>query len=1192
MKTYKHFKNPLTAFLVLLLFIPNGFLQAQKNNTTSPVTEQQAKAVQYFMSGVASADALENNIPKSQSVQTCGTQVVYRNIDGQCNNINTAEWGAAHIPLFRELPSAYGTNDPLNSIGGLNRPNPRSISNLIFQQDSTVFPSTTLSSFVFSWGQFLDHDIGISPEAETETATIFPTGEPGDLITVPITFHRSEVFPGTGVTTPRAQENIVTAWIDGSQVYGSETIRATWLRQGTEGKMRTSAGNFLPYNTIDGEPGSPTDPNAPAMATAGLVDRYFVAGDIRANEQSSLTALHTLFVREHNRICDEIILNNSNLNPIWDDETIYKMARKRVIALLQRITYNEFLPTLGVNLNTYNGYNNSIQPDIINGFSTAAYRLGHTMVTNELLLLDDDNNPVGQGKVSLIQAFFNPGIIAMNDIDPILNGLAAQFQEEIDANLVEELRTFLFAGGPGPGLDLAALNIQRGRDHGLADYNAYRNHFTGSLATNMADITSDPLLQNQLNALYPDINDIDAWVGFLSEDKLPGSQLGATLTAMLAEQFGRLRDGDYYYYLNDPALVNDISTIENTLLSDVIKRNTNILTLQDNVFNAECDVVAGNCCRLNDSLSLVALYDATNGASWTNSWDLDQPMTTWYGVTLNGNGCVKTLNLSNNNLIGWFPVEIGDLQSLTYLNLSYNVIDGNIPPSIGNLSTLGFLDLRNNLLDGNIPVTLANLSILTFLHLENNLLTGEIPPILANMSSLAFLYVSNNNLSGCYDPTLAAFCTRLNPVSNTNANISDDNNFDISWESFCSGSVNCGNTTGSGADVWPGDMDNDGDVDEDDPLFWGIGFLQTGPARPNATTNWIAQPAQNWQFDANMINNKHQDADGNGVVDGADLQVVDLNFGQTTGAPTLASFIPNTLNYFLEPLPPASGNIRYALHVTDFDGAAVMAHGLACTIDFSDIPISTVSVDVTGSSLVPNEVFDLYNADQNRLALALTRTDGVDVLCDGAVATITIATDNAPTGESFNFNINKGNKIVINGDLDGIADMTFYDNYIGFGPASNNLVITASVMHEQCNMLGKASVQAYGGSAPYYAYMWSTGANTATVENLPSGTYSVTVTDAGGLTESLTVQINGQEPIYDNNGNMICASSCPDFVAPTGSIANDACQAGISVTSDGTVPTGGDVQFQAGEVIILNPGFSVEPNADFSADIEDCGGIE
>jgi len=105
--------------------------------------------------------------------------------------------------------------------------------------------------------------------------------------------------------------------------------------------------------------------------------------------------------------------------------------------------------------------------------------------------------------------------------------------------------------------------------------------------------------------------------------------------------------------------------------------------------------------------------------------------------------------------------------------------------------------------------------------------------------------------------------------------------------------------------------------------------------------------------------------------------------------------------------------MRYALHVEDFDGNFIVAHGVACTVDFGDMPLSNVSIDVANSSLTPNKVFEVFNAAQNRLSLALTRTDGVNMLCSGAVAVLTLEINNAPTGETFSMDINKGNKIEV-----------------------------------------------------------------------------------------------------------------------------------------------------------------------------------
>ena len=518
----------------------------------------------------------------------------FRTIDGTCNNQSSPdrrEWGATDIQLRREVTSDYGDPDNWNDMAGQDRPSPRAISNACAAQPADGESDAGLSSFVFTWGQFLDHDIDLTPEGEIEYEPIsMPVDEP--LFTSDIPFFRSEIHNGTGVDNPRQQTNLITSWIDASNVYGSDEDRAIWLRTFEDGKLKTSAGDLLPFNTINGEYDSPIDPSAPSMAGENGTNKLFVAGDVRANEQVGLTSMHTLFVREHNRICDQLKQQGMN-----DDEEMYQIARKWVGAYMQVITYEEFLPALGVRPQKYNGYRKNVQPDISNVFATAAYRLGHTMVTEELLLRDDDCDEVGDGSLSLIEAFFSVDPIREYNIAPFLKGLAVQKQMEIDNYIVDELRNFLFATPGSPvvfGLDLASLNIQRGRDHGLPSYNAVRQAFGIPLAQSFSEINPYPIVYQALAEVYDDVNDVDAWVGMLAENHLPGKSVGRTLDRILSDQFERLRDGDYFYYENDDWFnKKDRDRIEDTRLSDIIERNTDLNRLQKNVFIAES-------CRDND----------------------------------------------------------------------------------------------------------------------------------------------------------------------------------------------------------------------------------------------------------------------------------------------------------------------------------------------------------------------------------------------------------------------------------------------------------------------------------------------------------------------------------------------------------------------------------------------------------------
>jgi hypothetical protein len=507
-----------------------------------------------------------------------------RTYDGWGNNLANPTWGAANTQLLRNTPVDYG--DGMASPAGADRPSARAISNAVLAQSGSILSSRHLSAFVFQWGQFLDHDLDLSGAASP--AEFFPIPVPaGDpffdplntgAMFIPLSRSIYDLATGTSADNPRQQLNQITSYIDGSMIYGSDAARALALRTLEGGKLKTSDGDLLPYNTLGlpngGPPGS--DPAA-----------FFVAGDVRVNEQIGLTAMHTLFVREHNWWAERI----ATQNPTFSEEEIYQEARRIVTAEIQVITYNEFLPAvLGPNYMTligpYTGYDPTVNASVSNIFSTAAFRVGHTMLPSQLLRLDDHGEVIPEGNIALRDAFFSPSrITGEGGIDPILKGLASQVQQEIDAKIVDEVRNFLF-GPPGAGgFDLASLNIQRGRDHGLPSYNETRIAFGLAPVTSFAQITADVSVQRALASVYGDVNQIDAWVGGISEDHMRGSSLGPLFTAIWVDQFTRARDGDRYWYQNDPAFTPaERALLGCTTLSDIVRRNTRITNLQPNVF--------------------------------------------------------------------------------------------------------------------------------------------------------------------------------------------------------------------------------------------------------------------------------------------------------------------------------------------------------------------------------------------------------------------------------------------------------------------------------------------------------------------------------------------------------------------------------------------------------------------------------
>ncbi|MEZ4899318.1 MAG: peroxidase family protein [Saprospiraceae bacterium] len=503
-----------------------------------------------------------------------------RTFDGTLNNPVDPTIGSAGSTMKRLAPAQYA-----DGIGApVERMNPRIISNLMFDQPGNINDQKGLSAFVWVFGQFIDHDITLAPDEDNETLMIRVPD--GDIIGPVIPIKRSVFDPATGVTTPRQHINAITAFIDGSGIYGSNEQRANWLRTFQDGKLRTSSDDLLPLSTITGEYNSNIDPLAPFMAklTPNDPNPTFVAGDVRANENLYLLAVHTLFVREHNRQCDLI----KKQHPGWNDEQIYQLARRKVSGFIESITYNEWLPAMGVALAEYSGYQPQTNPQISNEFSAAAFRLGHTLINSQILRVDNKGQEIPQGHLSLRQAFFQPlQMITGGGLDPLFKGMATQVQQEFDCKVVNDVRNFLF-GAPGQGgLDLAAINIMRGRERGLADYNTIRAAIGLQRITKFSDITAKTDVSRLLAQIYGDVNNIDPWVGMLSEDPMEGTIFGPTVNEIMRLQFSELRDGDRFFYLNDPALTPaEVTEIDQTRFSDIIKRNTTISLMQDNVFQA------------------------------------------------------------------------------------------------------------------------------------------------------------------------------------------------------------------------------------------------------------------------------------------------------------------------------------------------------------------------------------------------------------------------------------------------------------------------------------------------------------------------------------------------------------------------------------------------------------------------------
>jgi hypothetical protein len=515
----------------------------------------------------------------------------YRSITGEGNNEEEPDWGKAGIPVLRYV--GYDYADGISAPSGEDRSSAREISNTVLAQTESIPNATGVSDLFWVWGQFIDHDIDLfgAPETIEHFDIVVPIGDiffdPESTGMEVIPFERSgyDPTPAPSPAHPREQVNDITAFLDASMVYGSDPIRAAYLRD-EGGKLKVSEGDYLPLN--DG-----SLPNAGPGGSTGPI-----AGDVRASENVALLSLHTIFVREHNRLVDEI----AEAHPEYDGERLYQEAKAILEAKIQVITYKEFLPLLlgPDTLEQYQGYNDEIDPGIANVFATAAYRVGHTMLSAELLRLEEDGDASSFGALALRDAFFNPDALTVEGgVEPLLRGLAEQLAQEVDPYIIDDVRNFLFGQPSDGGFDLASLNIQRGRDHGLPSYNETRIAYGLAPVADFSEITSNLDIQAKLEAAYGSVDNIDVFVGGLAEDHVDGGMVGSLFSVILVDQFERIRDGDRFWYENRFS-GEALEQIELVTLADIIKLNSDIDYLQHNAMLAYNRV--GGTAR-NDHLS-------------------------------------------------------------------------------------------------------------------------------------------------------------------------------------------------------------------------------------------------------------------------------------------------------------------------------------------------------------------------------------------------------------------------------------------------------------------------------------------------------------------------------------------------------------------------------------------------------------
>ncbi|RZJ01632.1 MAG: heme peroxidase [Brevundimonas sp.] len=438
------------------------------------------------------------------------------------------------------------------------------------------------------------------------------------------------------------------------------------------------AHNAVPEGLADGdiEVGLENPGNDPGVYDNELLDAHYVAGDGRANENIGLTAVHHVFHSEHNRLMEhtkEVVLATGDADFIrewllagadlsdgvqdleWNGERLFQAAKFGTEMQYQHLVFEEFARKIQPNINVFlvpDGYDITMDPSIVAEFAHVVYRFGHSMLNESIDRFDPEFNA---DHIGLIEGFLNPlqfennGTNSTVDADiaagAIIRGMTRQVGNEIDEFVTSALRNNLL----GLPLDLATINLARGRDTGVPTLNEARRQFyeathedsllkpyeswvdfaghlkheasiinfiasygTHSLITSQSTIAGkrDAALtiitgvsvggltvpadaQDFLNATgayaggaLGGLNNVDLWIGGLAEAIMPfGGMLGSTFNFVFEIQMEKLQSGDRFYYLQRLDGLHLFGEMENNSFAAMIMRNTDATHLPSDVFS-------------------------------------------------------------------------------------------------------------------------------------------------------------------------------------------------------------------------------------------------------------------------------------------------------------------------------------------------------------------------------------------------------------------------------------------------------------------------------------------------------------------------------------------------------------------------------------------------------------------------------
>ncbi|XP_061394514.1 peroxidase-like [Musca vetustissima] len=554
---------------------------------------------------------LECAVPPLSCVND-SSALYYRNFDGSCNNLGRPGYGMANSRYGRILKPRYGDGKyaPSKSRSGAALPNPRELS-LSLHGDDTVMDNTR-SMLTMQWGQVVAHDMSEMMEGESVDCCKNPNSK--YCYSIPLNAHGpialtsgktclnfARSLSDADVTCPQSNYGYIeklskaTPFLDLSSVYGNSYEQNIKIRQYFGGYLKTIVNKQQHYLPLTGT----TNGECPAS-----MGQCYSTPDVRNQLTPTIAVMQTIFVREHNRIANIL----GQLNPHYSDEKLFQEARKINIAQYQKITYYDWLPWLlgpvysysnGLiyNVDPYqhvNDYDPSWNPVAYAENSAGAFRYAHNQIPGWFSLVTSDR--AHNKTLRLSDYFKRPGVVQLlqagRNFDDLVRGLITQLQKRADANLDKEIKHYfdrkLFDEF---GTDLKSIDIQRGRDFGLASYNDYREWCGLPRAHDWSGFANE-IGEEKISLLqkfYKTPDDVELNVGGSLEQHHSEAIFGPTFQCIMGRQFLTARKADRFFFehhdVNTGFTKEQLAEIRKVNLAAILCANTETLRcVQPNVF--------------------------------------------------------------------------------------------------------------------------------------------------------------------------------------------------------------------------------------------------------------------------------------------------------------------------------------------------------------------------------------------------------------------------------------------------------------------------------------------------------------------------------------------------------------------------------------------------------------------------------